>query len=163
EVNGIVIRAVKWQAVDGISSEGLLLQPKGKVLARIVMIPDADVLPEVLAGLAKRDVSGFGAALQLAASGVEILIPTLVSRDHTFSGNPSLGRMTSHPHREWIYRQAYELGRHVIGYELQKIFSGIDWLESRNKKENNPVRIGVAGHGEGGLLALYAAALDRRI
>jgi hypothetical protein len=69
--------------------------------------------------------------------------------------------MTNQTHREWIYRMAYEAGRHVIGYEVQKVLSGIDWFESKNSTQ--PVPIGVAGYGEGGLLALYAASLDRRI
>src|SRR5258708_5710628 len=69
--------------------------------------------------------------------------------------------MTNQTHREWIYRMAYEAGRHVIGYEVQKVLSGIDWFESRNSTQAVP--IGVAGYGEGGLLALYAASLDPRI
>jgi dienelactone hydrolase len=163
ESAGCIISAVHWQVLDGLSAEGLLLQPKGKIRARIVMIPDADVLPEVLAGLEQASDAGFGAAQQLANAGCEVIIPVLISRDDRYSGNKSLNRFTNQTHREWIYRQAYEVGRHVIGYELQKIFSAIDWLESRNEVEGNKVQIGVAGHGEGGLLALYAAALDQRI
>ena len=33
--------------------------------------------------------------------------------------------MTDQPHREFIYRMACEMGRHVIGYEVQKILG--DW------------------------------------
>ncbi|MBZ5856429.1 alpha/beta hydrolase family protein [Flavihumibacter profundi] len=157
------ITAVRWQVLDGLSAEGILLKPKGKILARIVMVPDADVQPEVLAGLQQANDAGFGAAQELANAGCEVIIPALVSRDDRYSGSKSLNRFTNQPHREWIYRQAYEVGRHVIGYELQKIFSAIDWLESENSLEGNKVQIGVAGHGEGGLLALYAAALDQRI
>jgi dienelactone hydrolase len=163
ESRGSVIRAVRWKVLEGLSAEGLLLQPKGKVVARVVMIPDADVVPEVLAGIQKAGVPGYAAARRLAEAGCEVVIPVLVSRADTFSGSDQIGRFTNQPHREWIYRQAYVLGRHVIGYELQKIFSAIDWLESRNKAEGSRVPVGVAGHGEGGLLALYAAALDVRI
>ncbi len=157
------ISAVRWKALEGLSSEGLLLRPKGKVFARIVLIPDADVQPEVLAGMQQAGAPGFGVALTLVKAGFEILIPALVNRDFTYSGNPSLGLTTKQPHREWIYRQGYAVGRHVIGYELQKIFSAIDWFEARNKTENNTTAMGVAGYGEGGLLALYAAAIDQRI
>lgn len=157
------ITAVRWQVLDGLFAEGLLLQPKGKTLARIVMVPDADVEPEVLAGLQQSAFAGYGAALQLANAGCEVIIPVLVNRNNQYSGSPSLQLFTNLPHREWLYRQAYEVGRQVIGYELQKIFSAIDWLESRNKLDGKGVQIGVAGHGEGGLLALYAAALENRI
>ena len=157
------IAAVRWNAIEGLSAEGLLLKPKGKIFARIVMIPDADIQPEVLAGLQQPGALCFGAALSLVRAGAEVLIPTLVNRDFKYSGNPSLRLQTKQPHREWIYRQGYVVGRHVIGYELQKIFAAIDWFESRNQSENNSPLIGVAGYGEGGLLALYAAALDQRI
>lgn len=167
ETGTCVIRAVRWKVLEGtdqgLSAEGLLLQPQGKVLARVVMIPDADVLPEVLAGLHKTDGPGYGVARRLAEAGWEVLIPVLVSREDTFSGSQLVGRFTNQPHREWIYRQGFVLGRHVIGYELQKIFAAIDWLESRIKAEESDVLIGVAGYGEGGLLALQAAALDSRI
>ncbi|HEY4153937.1 MAG TPA: hypothetical protein VGM24_00865, partial [Puia sp.] len=156
------IQAVRWEVFDGLSAEGLLIRPKGKITARIVLIPDADGTPEVLAGLHKGG-PGYDIGRRLAASGWEVLIPTLVSRADTFSGNPSLGLSTNLTHREWIYRQGYEVGRHVIGYELQKIFSGIDWFTLRNGAEGKALPIGIAGYGEGGLLALYAAALDTRI
>jgi cephalosporin-C deacetylase-like acetyl esterase len=51
------------------------------------------------------------------------------------------------------------MGRHIIGYEVQKIMSAIDWFKQNNKNE----KIAVAGYEEGGLLAFYAAAVDTRI
>ncbi len=162
ENRDVIVRAVRWQVLDGLSAEGLLLQPKGKVMARVVMVPDADVLPEVLAGVGEAQGPGYGTARHLAAAGCEVLIPQLISRADDYSGSDVVGRYTNQPHREWIYRQGFVVGRHVIGYELQKIFAAIDWLASRNATDG--VRhIGVAGHGEGGMLALYAAALDTRI
>jgi dienelactone hydrolase len=52
------------------------------------------------------------------------------------------------------------LGRHIIGYELQKVLALVDWLES---KGGSSASTGVVGYGEGGLLALYAGAVDPRI
>src|SRR5262249_52948041 len=68
---------------------------------------------------------------------------------------------TNQPHREFLYRMSFEVGRHIIGYEVQKVLSIIDWFETQNDQQK--VLTGVMGYGEGGLLALYAAALDRRI
>ncbi|MEX2567124.1 MAG: alpha/beta hydrolase family protein [Cyclobacteriaceae bacterium] len=167
EDEDLVISAVRWKVLDGdfkdFYAEGLLLQPKKEVKARMVFIPDADVIPEVSAGLVEKENSAFGWAGQLAESGVEVLIPVLVSRDDSFSGSPVLKKFTNQPHREWIYRQGFILGRHVIGYELQKVFSAIDWFEAQNQLEGLDLNIGIAGHGEGGLLSLYASALDTRI
>lgn len=167
QTEGWVVRAARWEVIpgkyQGLSAEGLLLQPKGRILARVVLVPDADILPEVYAGLKDPEAVGFGLAGRLAAAGVEVLIPVLVSREDRFSGDPLRDRFTNQPHREWIYRQGFILGRHIIGYELQKIFSAIDWLEDQSRETGHPVPIGVAGYGEGGLLALHAAALDTRV
>jgi dienelactone hydrolase len=163
ESDRFIISAVRWSVLEGVNAGGIFIQPKGPVKAGVVMIPDADILPEVLAGISGEGEFGFGAALQLADAGCEVLIPVLADRKDTFSGSHIAGRFTNMPHREWIYRQGYEVGRHIIGYELQKIFAAIDWLELRNRDSGRKIKTGVAGHGEGGLLALYASAMDTRI
>lgn len=152
ETETLTVDAVRWAVFDGVQAEGLWLRPKGEVVARVVAAPDADQPPEAL-------VTGY--AGQLAASGCEVLVPTLVDRGDRFSGNAAIGRQTNQPHREWIYRQAFVLGRHIIGYEVQKVLAAVDRLERRNGTRRVP--IGVAGWGEGGLIALHAAALDPRI
>ncbi|HEY2155292.1 MAG TPA: dienelactone hydrolase family protein, partial [Isosphaeraceae bacterium] len=93
-------------------------------------------------------------ARRLDASGFRVVVPTLVSRGSEFSGNPRVA-MTNQPHREWIYRQAFHMGRHVIGYEVQKVLAAADWLRLRS---GAGAKVGVAGYGEGGLIAFYAAA-----
>ena len=30
--------------------------------------------------------------------------------------------------REILYRSAFEMGRHIIGYEVQKVLAGVDWF-----------------------------------
>ncbi|MDO8539582.1 MAG: dienelactone hydrolase family protein [Opitutaceae bacterium] len=161
ETSLFTVYAVRWPVLDGLHAEGLLLQPKGRIIARVVALPDADQTPEVIAGLAPGLPAELQYARRLAENGCEVIVPTLVDRSDTFSGNPALNLSTNHPHREWIYRQSFVLGRNVGGYELQKIFAAVDWFTRRNREM--PASIGVAGWGEGGLLALHSAALDRRI
>src|SRR5689334_9552057 len=72
-------------------------------------------------------------ARRLAENGCRVLVPVLIDRKDTWSGNPKLGRMTNQPHREFIYRMAYEMGRHIIGYEVQKVLAAVDWF-TREKK-----------------------------
>ncbi|MHC5540753.1 dienelactone hydrolase family protein, partial [Singulisphaera rosea] len=98
-------------------------------------------------------------ARKLAETGCRVLVPTLINRSDEFSGN-ALVRSTNLTHREWIYRQAYETGRHIIGYEVDKVRAAVDWF-SRPGEPKLP--IGVVGYGEGGLIALYTAAIDTRI
>jgi len=164
EAEKFTILAVRWPVFDDVSGEGLWLRPKGKVLARIVAIPDADQTPEMLAGLAPGLAPERQFARQLAENGCEVLVPVLIDRNDRWSGNAEIGRFTNQPHREWIYRQAFELGRHIIGYEVQRVFAAVDFFQGEAPgAESGTPKIGLAGYGEGGLIAFYAAALDPRV
>jgi dienelactone hydrolase len=151
---------VRWPVLDGVCGEGLFLRPKGEPRACVIALPDADQTPEQLAGLVAGLPPEGQIARRLAAAGCQVVVPTLIDRSCELSGHPDVW-MTNQPHREWIYRPAFELGRHIIGYEVQKILALVDWFRTGQGKA--PVKVGVAGYGEGGLLALYAAALDSRI
>lgn len=157
---GYRVHAVRWPVFDDVIAEGLLLEPEGAPVARIVAIPDADQTPEMLAGLQAGMDTSAQFARRLAESGCLVLIPTLIDRKDTWSGIPGI-RMTNLPHREWIYRMAYQTGRHLVGYEAQAVLAAIDWFARENTRQAAP--IAVAGYGEGGLVALYSAALDPRI
>ena len=135
--SGYKVYAVHWSVVGGVTGEGLLLEPNTPPVARIVAIPDADQSPEMLAGLAPGVQPAGQFARRFAENGCQVLVPVLINRQDTWSGitnilpGPSISaapgsgtmttsRMTNQPHREWIYRMAYEVGRHIIGYEVQK-------------------------------------------
>ncbi|MCX6927962.1 MAG: hypothetical protein NT154_32845 [Verrucomicrobia bacterium] len=150
------VLAIRWPTLDGVHGEGLLLAPHtGRGLAQVVAIPDATQTPEQLAGLAPGLPEEAQYARRLAENGCRVIIPTIIDRDQ----GPHKGRskLTA---REFLYRPSFELGRHLIGYEVQKVLALVDWLES----EAGPAaRIGVMGWGDGGMLALYAGALEPRI
>lgn len=164
---------VRWPVLEGIDGVGLLLRPKEAVQARVVAYPDADQTPAQIAGLAPGVEESPQYARRLAESGVEVIVPLLIDRENTFSGGKVIPRLnwlddneqrielwTNQAHREWIYKQAYVNGRHIIGYEVQKGLAAIDWFETQ---DDGDTPVGVVGYGEGGLLAFYAAAVDRRI
>ena len=167
ETELFTVEAVRWPVFEGVFAEGLRLLPKDEPVACIVAIPDADQTPEMLVGLAPGRAPERQFARRLAENGCEVLVPTLIDRQDTWSGSPVIQRFTNLPHREWIYRQACELGRHIIGYEVQKTLAGVDWFEREHSRSPQPatgsLRIGLAGYAEGGLIAFYAAALDRRV
>lgn len=159
------VHAVRWPVFEGVDTEGLLLEPVRPAVACIVALPDADQSPEVAAGLAEGLPPQAQFARRLAENGCRVYIPTLIDRECRWSGNPRIG-MTNQPHREWIYRMSYHAGRHIIGYEVQKVLAAIDRLTSTpgaHAGRPAPLPVGVMGYGEGGLIALYAAALDARI
>jgi len=151
--DGYKVFAVRWPAFADVHGEGLLLVPDGpKKVADLVAIPDADQTPEMLVGLVEGTPPESQFARRLAESGCRVLVPVLVNRGVTHL------RLSN---REFLYRSAFELGRHLIGYELQKVLAGVDFF-AKDAGEADP-GIGAIGWGEGGLLALSAAALDTRI
>lgn len=144
---------------EGVDGEGSLLEPARIPIARVVALPDADWSPETLVGLAPGIPSEAQFARRLAENGCLVLVPTLINRDDAWSGNPEVNRRTNLTHREYIYRMAYEIGGHIIGYEIQRVLAAVDWFAKASPSKP----IGVFRYGEGGLLALYSAAADTRI
>jgi dienelactone hydrolase len=159
--------AVAWPALRRfeatVQGEGLLLVPaRGPVVADVIALPDADQTPEQLAGISSGIAPESQFARRLAESGCRVLIPTLISRSRQFSVALN-GTKTNQTHREFVYRPAFEMGRHVIGYELQKVFAAVDFFAHDRAANHRATKIAVIGYGEGGLLALHAAALETRI
>ena len=159
EGENYTVSRVRWQVFDEVEGEGILLEPKHNVpiAAQVIALPDADWTPEMIAGVTEDLPLNARFAQHLAKAGCRVVVPLLINRDDTYSGNPILDAMTNQPHREFIYRMAYQLGRHIIGYEVQKVLSLVDWMS------HSDIPIGVIGYGEGGLIALYSAAADTRI
>lgn len=157
--DGFEVYRVRWPVLHAVDGEGLFLQPTREPRACIVATGDADWSPEMLAGLAPGLAPGAQFAVHLAASGCQVWIPAIIDRRDTWSGNQQAGKFTNLTHREYIHRMAYEVGRHIIGYEVQKILAIVDW----SRKVQPSLPIGVIGYGEGALLAFYSAAADTRI
>jgi dienelactone hydrolase len=151
---------VRWSVLDGVSAEGLLVQPaNGKTAAHIVVVPDAGQTPEQILGLAPGLPPQRQFARILANSGCELLIPVVVGREPIQTNDAQLAA-SQQTWREWLYRQAFHMGRHVIGYEVQKVLAAVDGFRARR---GGSVKIGVVGYAEGALVAFYAAAIDPRI
>jgi len=152
---GYEIHEVSWPAFGDVRGTGLLLVPDaaaaGGPAVNVIAIPDCEVLPEQLVGLAEGVRPAAQYARRLAEGGCRVLVPLLIDRAERL---PGLGN------REWLYRPAFELGRGLTAYELQKILAAVDWMRT---EAGDGGRIGVFGWGEGGLLALYAAALEPAI
>ncbi len=151
---------VRWPVLDGVTGEGLLVQPvNGAPAAHVVVVPDASQTPEQVMGLAPGLTPARQFARRLADSGCELLIPALVRRDLIETDDTQL-RNSQQTWREWLYRQAFHMGRHPIGYEVQKVLAAVDAFRARR---GAAAKVGVVGYGEGGLLAFHAAAIDTRI
>lgn len=144
------VNNVRWPVFGQVYSEGLLVTPiKSNSSNAVIVVPDADQTPEELMGISGNLPLEKQRARTYAEKGFTVLIPAVINRE-TLHGNIA--------NREFLYRSAFELGRHIIGYEVQKILAGVDWFTALNIEN-----IAVSGWGEGGLLAFYAGAVDTRI
>lgn len=158
------VYAVRWPAIvdpaprDGelpsVWGDGLLLLPRGQVLADIVAVPDADQSPEELCGLGGELPAESRFPLRLAAAGCRVIVPALVSREREPRGGRAV--LTD---REFVHRSAFVLGRTIQGYETQKVLAAADWLAGTGG--GRP--LGAIGYGEGGHLVAFAAAIEPRI
>ncbi|MBI4908780.1 MAG: hypothetical protein HY820_34485 [Acidobacteria bacterium] len=153
---GYDVLPVRWRVFDDLWGEGLLLEPKTKPTANVIALGDADWSPEMLAGLEPGIPAASQYARRLAENGARVLIPVLMDRKSTYSGEPRY-RKTNMPHREFLWRILYPLGRHIIGVEAQKVIAAAEAMS----KAASPAK--VIGYGEGGLIALHAAALSPAI
>lgn len=138
--NECLVYQLRLKAFGQVHADGVLLCPS-EPRADVVFLPDADDAELIPAG-----------AAALARSGCRVAVVRLVGRgleEHQMS------------RREWIQRPAFLLGRTIAGYELLKALAVVDHLLANQGEEKRP--LGIVGHGEGGRLALYAAALDERI
>ena len=150
----VPIHRVRWPVFGGVHGEGLFLDAGKNATAWAIVLPDADQTPEQLCGLVEGVPSDSHLPLKLAATGVNVIVPSLISREMTQRNNRA--NLT---HREYLHRPAFILGRTMTGYEVQKVLSFVDWISGKDKS----LPIAVAGYGEGGMIALYASAVDDRI
>lgn len=154
---GYRVYAIAWTVFRDVEGEGLLLEPEAPPRAQVIALPDCDWTPEQLAGLAPGLPAEGQFARRLAELGCRVLAPALIDRSDRFAGNPGV-RAVRHSQRETLWRAAYEMGRTPVGYEIQKVLAAADWLAAVPAAPP----LGLIGHGEGGLIAFYAAALDPR-
>lgn len=160
EFGKITVREISWPVLDGVRGRGLLIEPE-KFWTQVIAIPDTSQNPIDLVwpGTSEGEESTTTPyALQLAMAGARVVVPTRIRR---FESNYTL------TDREWLARPAFELGRTLVGYEIEKIFG---LMEVGNVRRNDyryepdkekPTPWNIIGWGDGGMLALYSAALAR--
>lgn len=139
-----------WPSIGDVVADGWYFAPRDTDASHpcIIVLPDCADADQATA----RAVAG-----RLAASGCAVIVPKLVDRSVHRHRNANLTQ------REFLYRSAFELGRHIIGYEVQSILAAVDNALDKPAPLGKISKVGVLGYGEGGLLALAAGALDPRI
>lgn len=147
--------AIPLQA--GMTARGILFMPAGEGKRQaMVVCPDADQWPEQFTGLEHGQASPWLA--ELLAQGVTVYVPQSIERlaDHAYCKH-----LGGKDRRTILYRLGYVVGRSMPGLDVQDVLVAVDYLCQRDDVDSK--RVAVIGHGQGGMTALFAAGLDRRV
>jgi dienelactone hydrolase len=130
---------------------GILLEPEtAQSRPGVIALADADSSAADIAGLSSRLPAEKQLARRLAERGYVVYAPFFTQR-----------RAFSEPwtdDRSWLVRLAYQTGHHLIGSEAQQVAAAREYLATLPGVDKN--RIALAGSGQGGMLALYTAAIE---
>jgi dienelactone hydrolase len=155
---GCRIERVALPLAIGISSRGLLILPESPGRHPVMILcPDADTWPERFAGLAEGTPPPPWLG-RLVARGTAIYVPQSIER---LADHPYCALTRGKDRRMVLYRLGYPVGRTMPGLDVQDTLAAIDYLGHR--PDVDPGGIGLAGIGQGGMTALYAAASDPRV
>ncbi|MEA1951851.1 MAG: dienelactone hydrolase family protein, partial [Planctomycetota bacterium] len=142
----------------GLLARGLLFSPITKgPHPLLVVCGDATQWPEQMSGLLK-GAKPAPWLVKLLGRGAMVYLPQSVERlkDHPYC------KTTNHKDRRQIlYRLGYVVGRTMTGLDVEDTLAAIEYFAHRADVDAG--RIGLVGMGQGGMTALYTAALDRRV
>jgi hypothetical protein len=141
---------------EDFESRALLFVPEGELSGAVIAIPGARESREEFAGIAE----GHEPAPWLKSlldRRLAVAIPTMV--EHTSDDYVTVRTSyTQLDRRLLLYRLGFVVGRTLVGLEVQQVQALRSYLVSRFNLK--PQRVGLMGQGQGGMTALYAAAVD---
>ena len=141
-----------------LHARGLMIRPNGSGHRQAVIVcPDADIWPERVVGLVEGGQTP-GWLSSLLAEGAIVFVIQSIER---LSDQNYCISLNKKDRRHVLYRLAYPVGRTMPGLDVQDAKIVIDYLVSRPDVDAD--RIVIAGIGQGGMTALYTAAVDRRV
>lgn len=173
ECDGFVRSRISHSVPDGDRVEAFLLRPLGSVRGAVVALHQHNsqwsLGKSEVAGIEGDPHQAFGP--RLAAAGLSVLIPDILAFESRLAADAS-GAALAPPSRRagstaegWVqhYNQmAYRIirGETLLAKVVRDTCSAVDVLQSV-VPVGQP--IGVVGHSYGGIVALFAAALDERL
>lgn len=158
EAAGFRIARVTIPIGEGLAARGLLFAPAtpGRKPA-VIVCPDAYDWPERVVGLGERSADDPRISQFLNGRNV-VYVQQSIERlaDHPYSA-----RTRNKDRRLILYRLGYVVGRTMPGMDVQDVLAAVDFLSDRGDVDSR--KISVYGHGQGGMTALMAAAVDPRV
>jgi cephalosporin-C deacetylase-like acetyl esterase len=151
-----VLEKIAYSGAPGIFVPGLLFLPKSAgAHAGVVFInEDGKSSGEVVRDYLEPLVAAEFVVLSIDPSGMGETAPANSPSQHNYRG------MTNEAETDYFHLARFT-GTTVTGIRTADVVRGVDYLETRPEIDRR--RISAIGHGAGGLLALYAAALDQRL
>src|SRR5439155_24378437 len=157
EKGGVRIEDVTLPLDADFSARALLFVPAAATaMPAVIAVPEATESREHFAGVAEGGKPAPWLA-NLLRRGVAVCVPVVVERtsDHPLCEQTHLDR------RALLYRLGFIVGRTMVGMEVQQTVGLRQYLASL--PEIDARHIGILGQGQGGMTALYAAAVDENL
>ncbi len=152
------VERVALPLADGTLARGLVLASNSPArTAAMILCPDANTWPEHFLGLMEGE-SPAPWLTQLMRRGAVVYVPQSIER---IADHPYCTVTRGKDRRMVLYRLGYPVGRTMAGLDVYETLAAVEYLSHRG--DVDPERIGVAGIGQGGMTALYAAGLDCRV
>ena len=149
---GFTRKAISY-TVDGETIEAFLFEPRGARRGAVVALhqhnSEWNLGKSEIAGVAGDRHQAFGPALALA--GITVLAPDAIGFESRRASDGRFGYMNLAMHR--LVR-----GELLMTRVLADVAAAVDILHGLTGK-----RVGILGHSYGGNIALFAAALDKRL
>jgi hypothetical protein len=139
----------------GFRARSLFFLPKTAALAGgVIAIPPTTESREEFAGVMDGATPAAWLKLLLARN-LAVAVPITIERS---DDHPICNQAGGKDRRRVLWRAGFIVGRTMVGLEVQQALALRQYLASRQEIEAKP--IAVMGMEQGGMTALYAAALD---
>ena len=155
------VATVRWSAFGDVTGEGIELEAEFG-LAGVPLAGDRDSRrgPDARAACrsGRRRAGRIAGGRGWRKADITCIVPALI--DRTVAARNGRAKLTN---REFIYRSAFELGRHVIGYEVQKVLALVDcFRRETTRRSGQGRRLRLRRRGPDRALRRGARPADRR-
>jgi hypothetical protein len=154
--DSVAVEEVVSTRSDGLRVRALVFSTadQGSNRQAIIAVPDSNQTAENFSGISEGgDPPQW--LTRLLRSGVLVAVPTMVERtvDH-----PLCIKLKGKDRRHILHRFGFVVGKTVTGMDVEKVL--LLRRELSLRKDVNASQISIAGAGQGGMTALYAAAVE---
>jgi len=153
ESEGVRVEDVTIALEEDFQARALLFVPQGKAAGAVIALPDSEESREAFAGIAEGETPATWLT-SLLEQQLVVCVPVTVERESDFP----FGKLHHIDRRRLLYRLGFVVGRTPVGLEVQQTLALRTYLVSRFLLRKQ--QVAVLGEGQGGMTALFTAAID---